>query len=379
MNYPEKPESSKSLRKAKNELPGKTGEFKVSWISLYFNCSENSKSSLYIIMTKTDILVYQAPNGDLCLDKNLQGEDIWLTREQIWFIFDRESKTIWEHIQSIYEQGELAADETSKEEKVEKQEWKRMVKRNIDHFNLDMIISVWYRVDSKQATQFRKRATSTLKDHVTKWYTINTKRLEQTWVEWLQKSFEMLKRAIESKALSDDETKGMLDLIMAYLPGFLTMNKYDQRALEGLGETNEEQYKIDRLDAVVALANLKSQLIAKGEATDLFAHPKSDGGLDACFGAIYQTDSGVDLYSSVEEKAAMLMYLIIKNHPFTDGNKRSWAYLFIRYLNKNNLLIDEQGKEKISHQTMVALALLIATSDPAEKNSMVALVVALLR
>ena len=325
------------------------------------------------------ILLYTLPSGGVTIDVVLEDESVWLNQSQISNIFWVWKAAISKHLKNIYKDWELEQEWTvSKMETVQK-EWKREVKREVDFYNLDAIISVWYRVNSKQATQFRKRATNTLKQHITQWYTLNPKRLEQTWLEWLQKSFDMMRRAIESKALSDDETKGMLDLIMAYLPWFLTINKYDQRALEGLWETNEEQYQIQRIDAVVALANLKSQLIAKGQATDLFAHPKSDGWLDACFGTIYQTDSGVDLYPSVEEKAAMLLYLIIKNHPFTDGNKRSGAYLFIWYLNKNNLLIDEQWKERISHQTMVALALLIATSDPSEKQAMVWLVVALLK
>lgn len=325
------------------------------------------------------MLIYQAPNGDLCLDDNISWKDIWLTREQISFIYDRDSDTIWEHISNIYQEWELDADQTKNKKKVERQEWKRTVKRNVEHFNLDMIISVWYRVNSKQATHFRKRATGTLRDHVMQWYTVNEQRLSQIGTDKLEKKLALFKRAVEQKALTDDETKGLLDLIINYLPGILTIWNFDNKSLPNLGETNEEQYKINRLEAVVALANLKAKLITRGEATELFAHPKDDGGLDACFGTIYQTSDGLDLYPTVEEKAAMLLYLMIKNHPFTDGNKRSWAFLFIRYLDKNWILLDYNSKEKISQQTLVALALLIATSAATEKDMMVRLVVALLQ
>jgi prophage maintenance system killer protein len=325
---------------------------------------------------KNKIVLYTLPSGGITIDALVEDDSIWLNQDQISKIFDVWKAAISKHFKNIFASWELEKEWVVS--KMETTAWDgKTYKTNF--YNLDAIISVWYRVNSKDATQFRKRATSTLKDHLTTWFTINQKRLEQTWLDGLKQSFEMMKRAIESKALNDDETQGMLDLIMAYLPGFLTMNKYDQRSLEWIWETNEEQYQLQRIDAVVALANLKAQLIAKWEATNLFAHPKSDGGLDACFWAIYQTDSGVDLYPSVEEKAAMLLYLIIKNHPFTDGNKRSAAYLFIWYLKKNNLLEDATGNQKITHQTMVALALLIATSDPNEKEAMIWLVVALLK
>ncbi len=330
-------------------------------------------------MVESNILIYQAQNGDLCLNDNIIGQDIWLTREQIWFIYNRDSDTIWEHINNIYKEWELEEDKTKDEKKIKRKEWTRMVKRTIEHFSLDMIISVWYRVDSKQATHFRKRATSTLKQHVMQWYTVNPNRLEQIGTDALEKRLAIIKRAMDQKALTDDETKWLLDLIVNYLPGILTIGNFDSKKLAEIGETNEEQYKIDRLEAIFALANLKAKLIASWEATELFAHPKDDGWLDACFWAIYQTSEWIDLYHSVEEKAAMLLYLIIKNHPFTDGNKRSWAFLFIWYLDKNWILLDHNGKEKISQQTLVALALLIATSDAGEKDMMTRLVIALLQ
>lgn len=340
---------------------------------------KNTDTTLANIDNLTDFQLYSTPDWWVDVKVFEKDNTLWLNQKDMWSIFDVDNTTINEHLKNIYKSQELDENWTIGEFPIVQKEWKREVKRKVKFYNLDAIISVWYRVNSKQATEFRKRATNILKDHVMKWYTVNPKRLEQTGLGDLKKSLEVMRRAIESKALSTDETAGMLDLIMTYLPGFLTLHKFDQKALEGLGYNNNEQYKIDRLEAIVALANLKAKLISQGEATELFAHPKDDGGLDACFWAIYQTSESLDLYQSVEEKAAMLLYLIIKNHPFTDGNKRSGAFLFIWYLDKNNILVDENGKEKITQQTMVALALLIATSDPSEKDMMIGLVVALLK
>lgn len=330
-------------------------------------------------MTTTDILLYQTPNWDISIDTHIEWESMRLSLQQIADLYWRDRSGVAKHIKNIIKSWELSQEWTVAKIATVQNEWWREVERELDHYNLDMIISIGYRVDSKQATHFRKRATQTLRSHIMDGYTVNHKRLEQTGTQWLQESLNMLQRAIESKELSTDETQGMLDLIMAYLPWFLTINKYDQRALEWLGQTNEEQYTIDRLDAVVALANLKAQLIAKWDATEYFAHPKDDGGLDAIFWAIYQTMDGVDVYLTVEEKAAMLLYLVIKDHPFVDGNKRSGAYLFIWYLKKNNMLLDTLGQERISHQTLVALALLIATSDTSEKDAMVKLIITILQ
>lgn len=328
------------------------------------------------VSQSTQLQLYTSPEGGIKIDARLEKESMWLSLKQIAALFGRDKSWISRHIKKIIESWELSEEWVVANIATTANDGKTY---NVDYYNLDMIISIWYRVDSKQATHFRKRATQTLTDHVMKWYTVNPARLEQIGTQDLAKSLALVKRALDSKELSNDETSGLLDLLVTYLPGITTLNKFDTSTLPDVWETNEENYKIQRLEAIVALANLKAKLIAKGEATDLFAHPKDGNGLDSVFGALYQTYDGVDVYPSVEEKAAMLLYLVIKNHPFTDGNKRSWAFLFVWYLSKNMILLDEEGKEKISHQTMVALALLIATSDPSEKDMMVKLVVALLR
>ncbi len=324
----------------------------------------------------TQLQLYTSPEWGIQITAQVKDESMWLSLKQISALFGKDKSWISRHIKNIIKSWELSQEWVVAKIATTADDGKTY---NVDYYNLDMIISVGYRVDSKQATHFRKWATSTLTDHVMKWFTVNPVRLEQTGTEDLAKSLALVRRALESKELNNDETAWLLDLLVTYLPGITTLNNFDTATLPEYGQTNEEQYKIQRLEAIVALANLKAKLIATGEATELFAHPKDDNGLDSIFWAIYQTYDGVDVYLSVEEKAAMVLYLVIKNHPFTDGNKRSWAFLFVWYLSKNNILLDEEGREKISHQTMVALALLIATSDPSEKDMMVKLVVALLR
>ena len=327
---------------------------------------------------ENNIALYTWPNGEVSFDVNIKEETLWLSLTKIWELFGRDKSGISRHIKKIYESEELPMVWTVAKNATVQTEGGRQVSREEDYYNLDMILSVWYRVNSRQATHFRKRATQTLKQHITQWYTINQSRLEQTGLDELSKSLWLVRRALESKELSNDETKWLLDLIVSYMPGLSTLQKFDKKELPESWWTNESLYTIDKLEAVIALAWLKAKLIAKWEATDIFAQPKDDNGIDSVFGAMYQTYDGIDLYPSVEEKAAHLLYLVIKNHPFVDGNKRSWSFLFVRYLSKNGILIDHDGKEKISHQTMVALALLIATSDPSEKDMMVRLVVALL-
>lgn len=330
-------------------------------------------TALANIENLSDFQLYSTPEWWIQVKVFVENEGLWLSQKQMTELFWRDRSVITRHINKIFEEWELEEKSNVQKMHISGSD------KPVTFYNIDVTIAVWYRVKSFQATHFRKWATKTLRDHVMQWYTVNEQRLGQIGTDELEKKLALFKRAVEQKALTDDETKGLLDLIVNYLPGILTIWNFDNKSLPDLGETNEEQYKINRLEAVVALANLKARLVTAWEATELFAHPKDDGGLDACFGTIYQTSQKIDLYPTVEEKAAMLLYLIIKNHPFTDGNKRSGAFLFIRYLDKNNILLDHNGKEKISQQTLVALALLIATSAAGEKDMMVRLVVALLQ
>lgn len=197
-----------------------------------------------------------------------------------------------------------------------------MVKREIQFYNLDMIIAVGYRVNSKKATQFRIRSTTILKQYITKGYALNQQKLEQTGLDEIKKSLELLKRALDHVELTTDESRGLLELMTQYIPSLITLQRYDSDNLTFTNLSNEEKYTIDKQEALHVLHELRQELISKGEASDLFAMDRNDG-LDSVFGALYQTYDNQELYTSIEEKAAHLLYLIIKNHPFVDGNKRS--------------------------------------------------------
>jgi prophage maintenance system killer protein len=240
-----------------------------------------------------------------------------------------------------------------------------------------MIIAVGYRVNSKKATQFRIRSTTILKQYITKGYALNNQKLEQTGLDEIKKSLELLKRALDHVELTTDESRGLLELMTQYIPSLITLHRYDSDNLTFTNLSNEEKYSIDKQEALHVLHELRQELISKGEASDLFALDRNDG-LDSIFGALYQTYDNQELYTSIEEKAAHLLYLIIKNHPFVDGNKRSGAFLFVRYLNKNNILKKGDGTHKISESSLVALALLVAMSKPNEKEHIVKLVMALI-
>lgn len=324
------------------------------------------------------IQIYSNQEWTIQVDVRIDKETIWLNQNQMAELFDVNQPAISKHIDAIYHAKELVKNWThSKMEWVQK-EWKRMVKRMKDYYNLDMIISVWYRVNSKQATQFRIRATQILKQHITQWYTTNQQRLSRTGLTDLVRSVALIQRTLDTKSLSGDEAQWLLRLITQYIPSLITLWQYDANSLPSLGKITEATYTATVQDANTVLSNLKKQLIKDNEATELFAQPKDSNWIQSIIGAVYQTYDSQDVYNSVEEKAANLLYLTIKNHPFVDGNKRSWAFLFVWFLSNNGILHDQHGILKINQQTLVALALLVATSAPGEKSLMIRLIIQLI-
>ena len=324
------------------------------------------------------IKIYSSDDGSVQIDVRIDERTIWLSQNQLSTLFNVQKSAISKHIDNIYKEWELLKKWTvSKMETVQK-EWKRMVKRKIDYYNLDMIISVWYRVNSRQATQFRIWATTILKNHIIQWYTLNQQRLSQQWTVDLMRSIAIIKRTLENQSLTGEESEWLLRLITQYIPSLVTLNTYDTDWFARIGKTTEAKYIATLDQATAVLHQLKQQLIKDNQATDLFALPKSESWLESILWAIYQWFDGNDVYFSVEEKAANLLYLIIKNHPFVDGNKRSWAFLFVWFLSNNWVLYDEFGTLKINQQTLVALALLVATSDPREKSLMIRLIMHLI-
>jgi len=323
------------------------------------------------------IQIYQWTDGSLQVEVQVDEETIWLSQKQMSELFWTSVPNILMHIQHIWEGRELEKEATIKNFLIVQKEGKRDVSRNIDFYNLDMIISVWYRVNSQKATQFRVRATNILKQHIIHGYTLNHERLMHTWVDEVTKSLALIRRALSVGQLSTDETRWLAELMTMYIPSLITLNKYDTDSLPVSWEMRHEYYRLETKEARSILEQLKKEMIQKGEATDLFALER-EMGVESIFWALYQTYDSRDLYPTVEEKAAQLLYLVIKNHPFIDGNKRSWAFLFVRYLAKNDCLSLGTGEKKINEQTLVALALLVATSKPEEKELLIRLIIALL-
>lgn len=321
-----------------------------------------------------EIVFYTNKEGDVTIQPLIQNETIWMSQEQIGKLFWKWRTTITEHLGNIFKEEELIKDEVIL--KVGNSD--NSIGKGKTLYNLDTIIAVWYRVNSKEATQFRIWATNILRDYITNWYALNQKRLQEKGYSELEKAIELVKHALESGDVSKDEALGLLDIVTSYTNTWLLLQKYDENNLAQEGKTKTIIYKLEAQEAERALYELKKDLIAKSEATELFARAKDVWSLEGIFWNMYQTYAGQDLYPSLEEKAAHLLYFIIKDHLFVDGNKRSGAFLFILFLAKNNILFDQNGNKKINDRALVAITLLIAQSKPSEKELMTKLVINLI-
>ena len=279
-----------------------------------------------------DLQIYQSDDGALLLDVTVKEDTVWLSQNQLCELFGRDRTVITKHVNNVFKEGELDKDAVSAKRAHTADDGKIY---QVQHYNLDVIISVGYRVKSKQGVRFRQWATKTLKQHLLSGYTINEKRLAENATE-LQKALELVTRAAALPQHSEMGA-GLVDIIAKYTNTFLWLQQYDEGLLTSPhGQTGGSLTPLD--DAKRALAELKAGLITKGEATNLFANER-DNGLSSIWGNLEQTVFGEDAYPSVESKAAHLMYFVVKNHPFTDGNKRSAAFLFVGFLNRNNRLL----------------------------------------
>lgn len=313
------------------------------------------------------IEIYQFSNGETQISVKFEQESVWLSLSQMAMLFDTTPENIGMHLKNIFTEQELGEEATTKNFLVVRQEGSRKVNRSLKHYNLDAIISVGYRVKSKNATQFRIWATQRLKEYLVQGYSINQKRLEE-----LGKIIKLIENA-EQNASENNETKGLLSILSEYAKSFVLLNQYDSNNLSFYPENKPLSYEIEYDEACEAIAELKKQLIKKGEATELFGNQK-DKSFEGILRNIVHTFGGKYLYQGVEEQAAHLLYFVIKNHPFTDGNKRIGALLFVWFLQKNKHLLKSNGENKINDNTLVALALLVAQSNPAEKDLMVKLI-----
>ncbi len=322
---------------------------------------------------KGEIAIYSGKHGEIQVQ--LTGETIWLTQRQMGDVFSTTPENVLMHLRNIYKEQELDEPATTKDFLVVRQEGNRQVRRTLKHYNLDAVLSVGYRVRSKQAVQFRQWATRTLREHLTRGYTLNQQRFEQNARE-LEAALELVRKSAGSQELDGPAGQGLVEIISRYTQTFLWLQRYDEGLLvEPAGQAGGTLPTTD--EAMAALEQLKADLITRKEATDLFAKPRGDG-LDALLGNLDQTVFGEPAYPTIESKAAHLLYFVVKNHPFADGNKRSGAFLFVDFLHRNGRLFNEQGQPVINDTGLAALTLLVAESAPAQKNTLIRLIMNML-
>jgi len=319
------------------------------------------------ISNENQVLIYKTESGQYAVEVLLDNDTVWLTQKQMAELFDKAKSTINEHIQNIYDEKELIVGETMR--KFGNSEFST---KPTNYYNLDMIISVGYRVNSLRGTQFRIWATRTLKEHLLKGYTLNQKRLAETGVRELEVALQFIKQASDRRQLTSEEAQGLLEVITKYAKSWLLLKSYDE---DNLPSTTGQapKFSLTYEHALDAIAKLKKALMNKDEASDIFGNEREHG-LDAILGNLEQSFGDQELYPTLEEKAAHLLYFIIKDHPFSDGNKRIASLLFIHYLDKNDHLYKTNGEMLINDNALVALALLIAESEPKSKELMVALI-----
>ena len=332
--------------------------------------------------SKGQIVIY-TPRGrksGVQVQLELEKETLWLTLNQMAQLFNRSKPAISLHLKKIYDSKELSKKATVLKNKTVQIEGEREIARHIEYYNLDAILSVGYRVNSKQGVQFRIWATKTLKEHLVKGYTLNEKRLKERTdkLKDIEKTTEFMKRLLQEQSLSHDETTGLLHVITDYSYAIATLDAYDHKTLKIEKVSSKKGETIDYKNALQVIAQLKKELIKKKQATELFGKERQRGQFESSLNTIYQTFGGKDLYPSLEEKAANLLYLIIKNHPFVDGNKRTGAFLFIWFLNLNKILYSKDGSKRIADNTLISLTLLIAESKSPDKDIVVNLIVNLI-
>jgi death-on-curing family protein len=326
-------------------------------------------------MNESHIRIYQSEDGKTEINVQLDNETVWLSLNQLVDLFERDKSVISRHINNIYKEKELYREATVAKFATVQKEGDREVERDIDFFNLDVIISVGYRIKSHRGTQFRIWANTILKEYLLKGYALDKKRLTQQneQLKELQDSVKMLGNVLAYKALTNDESIGLLKIISDYAYALDILDQYDYQKLEIKDTSGKEKYQLTYKEAMNQIQIAKK---AHGNS-DLFGHEKDDS-FKSSVATIYQTFDGVDLYQSIEEKAANLLYFITKNHSFSDGNKRIAAFLFLYFLERNGILFDNQGNKRIADNTLVALTLMIAVSKPDEKDMMTKVIVNLI-
>lgn len=318
--------------------------------------------------TNNAIIIFES--ADHPVQVRLAGETIWLTQRQMAEVFATTPENVLMHLKNIYAEGELQEEATAKEFLVVQTEGTRQVQRRLKHYNLDAIISVGYRVSSTRATRFRQWATGVLREHLTHGFSLDRERFERNAAE-LEAALHLVKKAAAGEAITLDEGRGLVDVIARYTQTFLWLQRYDEGLLTAPpGSPGGVLPSLEESRA--AIARLKADLMARGEASDLFGRERGDA-LAAILGNLEQSVFGEPAYPTFETKAAHLLYFVIKNHPFLDGNKRTGAFLFVEFLARNGRLLRD-GMPVINDVGLAALALLIAESDAKNKDVMIRLI-----
>lgn len=313
------------------------------------------------------IIIYQTDDGQTSIDVKLENETVWLSANQMATLFDRDEKTIRKHVNNVFSEGELEKENNTHFLRVDG------VKQPVAFYSLDVIISVGYRVKSQRGTQFRIWANRVLKEYLVKGYAINKSLTEQRYAE-LKQLVTVLGRTVKAQeTLTSDDALNLVEVVSDYAYALDTLDRYDYQQLAVEQTTNEAKFHATYEGAMQAITELKE----KFGGSQWFAHEKDDS-FKSSIGQIYQTFGGQDLYPSVEEKAAMLLYLVTKNHSFSDGNKRIAATLFLWFMAGNGILYNPDGSKRIADNTLVALTLMIAESRTEEKDIMVKVVVNLI-
>lgn len=320
----------------------------------------------------SQLVIYQAPDGNMSVDVTVKGESIWLTQRQIADLFGTQRQAITKHLKNIYAIGELDKKATSSKMELVQMEGNRAIKREREYYNLDAILSVGYRVNSKNATAFRIWANKVLKQYLMQGYAVNERIAAQKFDE-LSQLVKVLGRTIQNQERLTEDSRSLLDVVVDYTYALDTLDRYDYQELKIEDTSGNESFHATYENAMEVIRELHEKF---GGST-LFGNEKDDS-FKSSIGQIYQTFGGVDLYPSVEEKAAMLLYLVTKNHSFSDGNKRIAATLFLWFLNGNGILYNNDGSKRIADNTLVALTLMIAESRTEEKDTMVKVVVNLI-
>jgi len=317
-----------------------------------------------------EILIYQAEDGSAVTEVRLESETLWLSLNQIATLFGRDKSVISRHLNKVFKDEELIRDSVVAKNATTAADGKIY---QVEYFNLDAIISVGYRVNSKQGTRFRQWASRVLKDYLTKGYALNKKRLQEQnqKLNDLRSTVALLEQTLAHQAVGEDEAKGLLKVIADYAYALTTLDRYDHGSLE-VGGTPASSGFVLEYDAAMEVV-----LSMKGEFDGLFGMEK-DQGFKSALGAIYQSFDGKDVYPSVEEKAANLLYFVVKNHAFSDGNKRIAAAIFICFMAGHVMLYREDGGKRIADNALVALTLLIAESRPVEKETIVKVIINLI-